>query len=116
MPIVTLLRKMDNGYGQVGYIQENEIELKDIHLYFQESLEIIDHNFDLSKPFNNIESVIQFLDDNLEKLIDSEIKTGLTENEDFDDFIKGCNPNGYGNDIDNLVVFYNDKVLFDRIG
>jgi hypothetical protein len=116
MSVVTLMRKMDNGYGKVIYIQENEIQLNMIHQYFEVSLKFIDHRFDLTKPFENIESIIQFLDDNWDKIVEGEIKTGLTENEEFDDFIESCNPNGYGNEIDNLVILYEDKILYDRKG
>jgi hypothetical protein len=42
---------MDNGYGKVIYIQENEIQLNIIHQYFQESLEFIDLSLGLSNTF-----------------------------------------------------------------
>ena len=116
MPVLTLLRKMDNGYGKVEYIQQNELELDQIHEYFQESLQYIDHIFDFSKPFPTIESVISFLDNNWEEIANGEIKTGLSENENFNRFIENCNPNGYGNDVDNLVISSQGEVIFDRIG
>jgi hypothetical protein len=101
---ITLQRNMDNGYGTVYCIQKQDFEVETIHQYF-----------DCDTEFQNIESVVTYLEDKYEQddydFIE-DVKCNLDESDDADYFHSTSNPNGAGNNVDNLVLTYNGEILF----
>lgn len=110
---LTLQRNIDNGYGIVFCIQKQEFLLSDIHEYFKDALFFLNHSFDFSKPFENIQSVVLFLKTNWEVLQYGAIMTDLEETDILEYFNSTVNPNGYGNTVDCLVLIYNNEILFN---
>ena len=104
---------MDNGYGQVFCVQMQLFDLTNIHEYFKECIDSDDKRFDLDKPFVNVDSVINFLNNNWLQLVDTAIMTDLDITDILENFHSTCNPNGFGNSVDCLVVIYNDEILFE---
>ena len=104
---------MDNGYGQVFCVQMQVFDLTNIHEYFKECIEPDDKRYDLDKPFVNVDSVVKFLNNNWFQLADSGIMTDLDITDRMEYFHSSCNPNGFGNSVDCLVVLYNDEILFE---
>ncbi len=113
MSKITLQRNMDNGYGQVFCVQKQDFDLANIHEYFKECLESDDDRFDLERPFVTVDSVVKFLDNNWDQLVDTVIMTDLDITDIMDYFHSTCNPNGFGNSVDCLVLIYNDEILFE---
>ena len=113
MSIITLQRNMDNGYGEIFCVQKQYFDLNTIHEYFNESLNDIDHSFVFNEPFIDIDSVVSFLKNNWTSIIDGSIMTDLDITDTMEYFHSTCNPNGFGNSIDCLVLIYNGKVLFE---
>jgi len=110
--IITLQRNQDNGYGVVSCIQKQDFELSNIHEYFKGYDD--DYNFD--EPFKDLDSVISFLkkvEENEEYDFLNELMSGLDETDIWDHFNSTCNPNGSGNQVDELVLTYNGEVLFE---
>lgn len=104
---------MDNGYGQVFCVQMQVFDLTNIHEYFKECIEPDDKRYDLDKPFVNVDSVVKFLNNYWLQLADSGIMTDLDITDSMDYFHSTCNPNGFGNSVDCLVLSYNGEVLFE---
>ena len=104
MEKITLQRNMDDGYGTVYCIQKQDFELGNIHEYFE-----------IEEKFENVESVVNYLKEKYEQddydFIE-DVKCNLDDSEDADHFQSTANPNGSGNNVDNLVLIYNGKVLF----
>ena len=113
MSKITLQRNMDNGYGVVFCVQKQDFELNNIHEYFKDCLELDDNRFDIDKPFENIDSVVKFLDTNWDELVDTGIMVELDNSDTFDYYMSTCNPNEAGNSVDKLVLFYDGKILFE---
>jgi hypothetical protein len=113
MSIITLQRNMDNGYGEIFCVQKQDFDLNSIHEYFKESLNDIEHSFVFNKPFIDIDSVVSFLKNNWTSIINGAIMTDLDITDTMEYFHSTCNPNGFGNSIDCLVLIYNGKVLFE---
>lgn len=112
---ITLLRNQDNGYGVVSCIQKQDFELDTIHEYFKRNscYDFDEYNFDY--PFKDLDSVISFLnkvEENEEYDFLNELMSGLDETDIWDHFNSTCNPNGCGNQVDELVLTYNGEVLF----
>ena len=109
---ITLQRNMDNGYGVVSCIQKQDFELDTIHEYFNNNSSI---KVSL-EPFKDLDSVISFLnkaEEDEEYDFLWELAGGLDDTEIMDHFNSTCNPNGCGNQVDNLVLTYNGEVLFE---
>lgn len=104
---------MDNGYGEIFCVQKQDFDLNTIHEYFNESLNDIDNSFVFNEPFIDIDSVVSFLKNNWTSIIDGAIMTDLDITDTMEYFHSTCNPNGFGNSIDSLVLIYNGKVLFE---
>jgi hypothetical protein len=108
---ITLQRNQDNGYGVVSCIQKQDFELVKIHEYFNNN-SMIEVSLE---PFKDIDSVISFLnkvegDEEYDFLY--ELMSELDETDIWDHFNSSCNPNGCGNQVDELVLTYNGEVLF----
>ena len=113
MSKITLQRNQDNGYGVVSCIQKQDFDLNNIHEYFKSSFEHIDHNFNFSEPFKDIDSVVLFLNENWDICNNGSIMTDLDNTDIFDYFLSTCNPNGSGNTVDQLVLSYDGNILFE---
>ena len=113
MEKITLQRNQDNGYGVVSCIQKQDFELLNIHEYFKICLEHVDHNFDFSQPFKDIDSVVEFLKENWEICNNGSIMTDLDDTDIAEHFLLTCNPNGAGNSVDQLVLTYDGNILFE---
>jgi len=110
---ILLQRYMDNGNGLVSCIQSQEFSIDQIHNYFSKSLQNVNHDFNFDEPFEDLDAVVAFLDENwLETLYEGSIITDLKETESRNEFLKTCNSNGFGNVVDKLVLIYNGKILF----
>jgi hypothetical protein len=102
--LVTLSRKMDNGYGVVSIVQKQTFSLSKINKFL-----------DNPEPFTSIDSLAEFL--NEKKLNEdydflNDISGSLEASEDHDNFISTANPNGFGNKVDNLTVEAFNKIIF----
>ena len=102
--LITLSRKMDNGYGVVSIVQQQTFALSKIN-------EFLDHQ----DPFTSIDSLAEFL--NEKKLNEdydflNDISGGLEASEDHDNFISNANPNGFGNKVDTLIFEALDEIIF----
>ena len=77
-----------------------------------------DQHFEIEKKFDNVESVVNYLQERYEQddydFIDY-IKCNLDDSEDADHYNSTFNPNGAGNNVDRLVLIYNGKVLFETV-
>ena len=102
--LVTLSRKMDNGFGIVSIVQKQIFSLSKIN-------EFLDH----PEPFISIDSLAEFLN---EKKVNedydylNDISGSLEGTEDRDNFISTANPNGFGNKVDNLSVEAFNNIIF----
>lgn len=107
MEKVILQRNMDDGYGTVYCVLKQEFEINNIHKYFE-----------IEEKFDNVESVVNYLQERYEQddydFIDY-IKCNLDDSEDADHYNSTFNPNGAGNNVDRLVLIYNGKVLFETV-
>lgn len=105
MEKITLQRNMDDGYGTVYCIQKQDFELGNIHEYFG-----------VNDEFTDVDSVVNYLQERYEQddydFIE-DAKCNLDDSEDAEHFQSIANPNGSGNNVDNLVLIYNGKVLFE---
>ena len=104
--IITLQRNMDNGYGTVYCIQKQDFELSNIRNYFE-----------TNQPFDSIESLVSYL----EKKLDNDdydflydIMCSLDKSDESEHFHSTSNPNGFGNNVDNLIVSYQGNVIFEN--
>ena len=71
----------------------------------------------MENEFLSVDELLNFLnvklnDDDFDFFDD--IKCNLDDSEDSEDFHSNANPNGFGNHIDNLIVRYNSKILFEN--
>ena len=119
---ITLQRNQDNGYGVVSCIQKQDFELINIHKYFKRNScyqrikmnkDFDEYNFEY--PFKDLDSVISFLnkvEEEEEYDFLNELMSELDETDIWDHFNSTCNPNGCGNQVDDLVLTYNGEVLF----
>ncbi len=103
---------MDNGYGVVSCIQKQDFELDTIHEYFNNNSSI---KVSL-EPFKDLDSVISFLnkvmeDKNYDFIHDMKNDLDITDIMEY--FHSTCNPNGFGNSVDQLVLSYDGKILFE---
>ncbi len=105
MKTITLQRKMDDGYGNIYCIQEQIFKLDEIHEYF-----------DIDDEFKDVDSVVNFLEEKEETgdydFLD-DLKCNLDDSEEIEDFHSMANPNGYGNDVDKLVLLCEGDILFE---
>jgi hypothetical protein len=104
--IITLQRNMDNGYGVVYCVQKQDFQIEEIHYYFQED-----------ESFDSINSLVSFLEEKLENEeydFLNEIMCDLDESDEYDHFSSTTNPNGYGNNVDVLVVSHNGEIIFEH--
>jgi hypothetical protein len=113
---ITLQRNMDNGYGEIFCVQKQDFDLNSIHEYFKESLNDIDHSFVFDQSFIDVDSVVIFLKNNWTSIIDGAIMTDLDITDSMEYFHSTCNPKGFGNSVDCLVLSYNGEVLFESAG
>ena len=101
METIQFRRMIDDGYGNIQHQVFNLLEINDVFCGI----------FNLNQ-FSTIDDFINYLKD-----IDANQNRDL-----FDEFIGEIdyvlemdeigNPNGYGNDVDELIGLYNDKVIF----
>jgi len=113
---ITLQRIMDDGFGTVHCIQKQTFELGEINEYFDKAAEI-STNFRVKQEFKDIDSVINFLKEKEEREeydFFMTLRNELDECENTEYFNSIANPDGYGNDVDRLVLIYKDKMLFER--
>ena len=105
MENLTLQRNMDDGYGTVYCIQKQDFALNKIHEYFN-----------IEEPFQDVDSVVSYLNDKWENEYDkvNEIMCDLDESDDNEHFLSIANPNGYGDDTDSLVLIYKGETLFEN--
>ncbi len=104
--IITLERIMDNGFGKNYCIQKQEFDLDSIHEYFE-----------IENEFIGIDELLNFLNvklNNDDFDFFENIKCNLDDSEDYDDFHSNGNPNGFGNDVDKLIVRCDSKILFEN--
>ena len=113
MSKITLQRNSDNGYGVVSCIQKQDFDLNNIHEYFKSGLEHVDHNFNFDEPYKDIDSVVSFLKENWDICVNGCIMEGLDDTDIAEYFLSTCNPNGAGNSVDQLVLSYDGKILFE---
>jgi hypothetical protein len=102
--LITLSRKMDNGYGAVSIVQKQTFALNSINEYL-----------DYPEPFISINSLTEFL--NEKKVNDdydylNDISGGLKGSEEHEYFISTANPNGFGNKVDVFTVEADNKIIF----
>ena len=106
MEKITLQRNMDDGYGTVHCIQKQDFKLNEIHEFFMKD-----------KPFDNIDSVISYLEDKIESGdydFLNDIMCDLNDSEGLEHFHSIANPNGSGNTVDSLVVTYEGEIIFEH--
>jgi hypothetical protein len=104
--VITLQRKMDDGYGTVYCVQKQNFELNEIHNYFQSE-----------ESFDTIEAIVAFLEERQEEDdydFLNDLMCNLDDSEDLDHFNAVANPNGSGNNVDVLIVIYDGKVIFEN--
>ena len=104
--IITLQRNMDDGFGTIYCTQKQDFNLNEIHQYFQ-----------IEDSFDDIESLVTFLEEKLEEDdydFLNDIMSNLDESEYSEQFNEIANPNGYGNDVDCLIVTNNGEVIFEN--
>ena len=112
MSKITLQRNLDNGYGVVSCIQKQDFELSNIHEYFKG----YDNDYNFDEPFKDLDSVISFLnkvmeDKNYDFIHDMKNDLDITDIMEY--FHSTCNPNGFGNSVDQLFLSYDGKILFE---
>lgn len=104
METIQFRRMIDDGYGNIHCCQHQVFNLLEIN-------DVFCGIFNLNQ-FSTIDDFINYLKD-----------INANQNRDlFDEFIGEIdyvlemdeigNPNGYGNDVDELIGLYNDKVIF----
>lgn len=102
--LVTISRKMDNGFGIVSIVQQQSFLLSKIN-------EFLDH----PEPFISIDSLAEFLNEkkaNEDYDYLNDISGCLDASEDHDNFISNANPNGFGNKVDTLIFEALDEIIF----
>ena len=102
---VILQRNMDDGYGTVYCIQKQIFELNDIHNYFQ-----------VEDAFETVEALVAFLDEKQEEYdydFLNDLMCNLDDSEDCEHFHSRANPNGFGNNVDCIIVTSEGKLDFE---
>lgn len=102
--LITLSRKMDNGFGIVSIVQQQIFSLRKIN-------EFLDH----TEPFISVDSLTEFLNEkkrNEEFDYLNDLSGSLEGSDDHDDFVSNANPNGFGNKVDSLTVEAFNKIIF----
>ena len=104
--VITLQRNMDDGYGTVYCVQKQNFELNKIHNYFQSE-----------ESFDTIEAIVAFLEERQEEDdydFLNDLMCNLNDSEDSEHFNDIANPNGFGNNVDCLIMTYDGKVIFEN--
>jgi hypothetical protein len=101
---ITLQRNVDDGYGTVYCVQKQIFELNDIHNYFQ-----------VENAFKTVEALVVFLEEK-QKEGDydflNDLMYRLDDSEDYEHFNSVANPNGSGNNVNDLILTCEGKVIY----
>ena len=132
MEKITLQNNMDDGYGAVYCVGKLTFSLNDIHEWYgiwggidkngERLIRDTDACFPegVTTPFKTVEAFVTFLEEQLvlaEKYDNYDFLCGISpeleKTDIFDHFIATSNPNGFGNNVDSLVVTYEGEIIFE---